>query len=782
MIARVAVDVPVKAVDRLFDYALSKSIAEIIEVGMRVVIPFGNRELMGYVIELDETSSISEPLKEVIRLLDLEPYLTPELITIAKDIAKESATIFIRVLESILPSALRVVYQTKLHVWDRVELPKELHPLFKDQDEVLLPSNFAHLKQVKQALRTNIISQVYDVSNRLNAKKTKMVVLKEHEKAPSSDKQKLVVRHLLSMPEFKKRQVDLIQELDLSPSTLKTLEKNGFITFVEEELYREVKQIKPPIEKNIALNEEQQVVFQRILASIHKQEAFLLHGVTGSGKTEIYLHTIDQVLEQQKQALFLVPEISLTPQMVARVKGRFGERVAILHSGLSTGEKYDEWRRIIRDEVDIVVGARSAVFAPLSNLGVICVDECHEASYSQEETPRYHALDIAMKRGQTHQCVVILGSATPNIETYARAKKGYFTLLELKQRYRNSAFPKPQIVDMKTEFIKGNKTQISDVLATMIQDRLDRHEQTILLINRRGFSTFVLCRQCGHVIMCQNCDISLTYHESEHALKCHYCSHKEAIPKSCPKCGSEHLRFMGTGSQRIESEIQERFPNAKCIRMDGDTTKNKNAHAELLHQFETDGDILLGTQMISKGLDFPKVTLVGIINADSNLYHADFRSPERTFQLITQVSGRAGRNDLHSDCIIQVHNPNHYAIFFAANQDYIGFYQHEMQLRKMAKYIPFYFMIELYLSGESVRDLLLKGKEIARTLKQHLSQEAIILGPFIPEVARIKNRFQAIITIKYKHEEQINSLLFQIKELYETESVYLSIARSSTYV
>ncbi len=782
MIARVAVDVPVKAVDRLFDYAIPPSLEEVVEVGMRVVIPFGNREIMGYVIELDEGSLLHESLKEIIRLLDLEPYLTSELISIARDIAKDSATIFIRVLESILPSALRVVYQTKLRVWDRVELPKELKQLFHDQDEVILPNNFAHIRQVKQALKANIITQVYDVSNRLNAKKTKMVVLIEHEKVPSSDKQKLVVRHLLSMPEYKKRQADLLQELNLSPSTLKTLEKNGFISFIEEELYREVKQIHPPVEKKIALNEEQEGVFQRILSSIHKQAAFLLHGVTGSGKTEIYLHTIDQVLDQNKKAIFLVPEISLTPQMVARVKGRFGQRIAILHSGLSTGEKYDEWRRIIRNEVDIVVGARSAVFAPLSNLGVICVDECHEASYTQEETPRYHALDIAMKRSHTHQCVVILGSATPNIETYARAKKGYLTLLELKQRYRNSAFPKPQIVDMKQEFIKGNKTQISDVLATMIQERLDNNQQTILLINRRGFSTFVLCRQCGHVIMCPNCDISLTYHESEHALKCHYCSHKQGILKNCPKCGSEHLRFMGTGSQRIESEIQERFPQARVIRMDGDTTRNKNAHAELLHEFETNGDILLGTQMISKGLDFPKVTLVGIINADSNLYHADFRSPERTFQLITQVSGRAGRNDLKSDCIIQVHNPHHYAIFFAANQDYIGFYQHEMQLRKLAKYIPFYFMIELHLSGESIRDLLLKGKEIVQTFKQHLSSEAIILGPIIPEVARVKNRFQAIITVKYKQEDQINTLLFQIKELYETESVYLSIARSSAYV
>ncbi|MDZ4196912.1 MAG: primosomal protein N' [Candidatus Izemoplasmatales bacterium] len=782
MIAKILVDVPVKALDRLFDYLVPPALEDVIEIGMRVVVPFGTREMMGYCLEIDTTSSIIETLKPIYRLLDLEPYLTAELILLAKDIAKESTTVLLKVLETILPSAMRAVYQTKLRVLNELALPKELQDRFLDKTEIILTSSEPHLRLIKQALKDNLITQVYDVSSKAKPKYTKMIQLIKTDPLPTSEKQKIVIRALLKEPLHQKTQSDLLMDSSASISILRTLYKHGYITFIDKEAYREVKQIQPSKDKTVALNNEQELAFQTIQQSSNESCVFLLHGVTGSGKTEIYLKSIEQVLSKHQEAIFLVPEIALTPLMVSRIKGRFGNNVAILHSGLSVGEKYDEWRRIIRKEVQIAIGARSAIFAPFERLGLICVDECHEQSYDQEDVPRYHALDVAIRRSKYHQIPVIFGSATPNIETFARAKRGYFTLLELRSRYLNQAFPKPVVVDMKQEFMSGNHYLLSNQLDTLLKDRLEKKEQTILLINRRGYSTFILCRSCGHVIMCPSCDISLTYHETEHALKCHYCGHKEGIPKVCPKCQSEHLRFMGTGSQKIEQELKERYPLASIVRMDNDTTRTKNAHELLLHEFETSGDILLGTQMIAKGLDYPKVTLVGIINADSNLYNADFRAPERTFQLITQVSGRAGRNQLQSDVVIQVHNPNHYAITFAVNNDYEGFYQHEMHLRRLAKYIPFYYMAEITLSGLNMRDLLLKGKDIVKTLKSNLSVETIVLGPLIPQVARIKNRYQAILTIKYKSEPGLEPLLFQIKELYETEDVYVSIHRSSTLV
>ncbi|OMG45092.1 primosomal protein N', partial [Paenibacillus macerans] len=392
-----------------------------------------------------------------------------------------------------------------------------------------------------------------------------------------------------------------------------------------------------------------------------KERTFLLHGVTGSGKTEVYLQTIEEVLNKGKEAMMLVPEIALTPQMVLRFKRRFGDDVAVLHSGLSKGERYDEWQKIRDGRARVSVGARSSIFAPFKNLGIIIIDEEHESTYKQEDYPRYHARDIAQWRSQFHHCPVVLGSATPSLESYARAEKNVYELLSLPHRVNQQALPHIDIIDMREELSEGNRSMFSIALRQAIQERLDKKEQIVLFLNRRGYASFMLCRDCGYVPHCPHCDISLTYHKTTDQLKCHYCGYQENPPSQCPNCEGDHIRQVGTGTQRVEELLQQEFPHARIIRMDVDTTSRKGAHEKLLNDFEAGkGDILLGTQMIAKGLDYPNITLVGVLNADTMLNLPDFRASERTYQLLTQVSGRAGRHEKEGQVIIQTYNPDHY--------------------------------------------------------------------------------------------------------------------------
>ncbi len=419
--------------------------------------------------------------------------------------------------------------------------------------------------------------------------------------------------------------------------------------------------------ESLQLLPDQQTACKKITAATG-QETFLIHGVTGSGKTEIYLQTIEAKLKEGKEAIVLVPEISLTPQMVERFKSRFGSEVAVLHSALSSGEKYDEWRKIERKEARVVVGARSAVFAPFENLGIIIIDEEHEASYKQEDNPRYHARDVAIWRATKYQCPVVLGSATPSLESFARAKKGVYTLIELPSRVNDRAMPEVSVVDMREELRKENRTEFSTELLEKIKDRIAKKEQTVLMLNRRGYSSFVMCRDCGYVVECPNCDISLTYHQSSNQMKCHYCGHEERVPQKMSELRGEHIRYFGTGTQKVEESLTKLIPEARVIRMDVDTTRTKGAHEKLLKSFRNhEADILLGTQMIAKGLDFPDITLVGVLNADTMLHLPDFRASERTFQLLTQVSGRAGRHERTGEVIVQSYNPEHYSIEFAKN-------------------------------------------------------------------------------------------------------------------
>mgnify|MGYP003617836370 FL=1 len=460
----------------------------------------------------------------------------------------------------------------------------------------------------------------------------------------------------------------------------------------------------------------------------------------------------------------LVPEISLTPQMTNRFISRFGQQVAILHSGLSEGEKYDEWRKIETGNAQVVVGARSAIFAPLTNLGVIIIDEEHEATYKQDSNPRYHARDVAKLRADYNRATLVLGSATPSLETRARASRGVYGRLTLNQRANPLArIPEVEVVDFRDYIGQQESSTFTPVLVDKIKEKLARKEQVVLMLNRRGYSSFVMCRDCGSVDQCPNCDISLTLHMDTKTMNCHYCGFQKGIPQTCPNCQSRSIRYYGTGTQKAYDELQEILPEARILRMDVDTTKKKGAHEDLLERFgRGKSDILLGTQMIAKGLDFPNVTLVGVLNADTALNLPDFRSSERTFQLLTQVAGRAGRADKKGEVLIQTYNPNHYAITFAKEQDYEGFYRYEMGIRKNLGYPPYYFTVGLTFSHKSEEFVVKKAYETVAFLRQHLKDAIQILGPTPKPIARTHNLYHYQIILKYRHEDRLEEVLNQI--------------------
>ena len=495
-----------------------------------------------------------------------------------------------------------------------------------------------------------------------------------------------------------------------------------------------------------------------------EHRVFLLRGVTGSGKTEVYLQAISRVLKLGKQAVVLVPEISLTPQTVKRFKDRFGDRVAILHSRLSVGERFDEWRRIRGGEADIVVGARSAVFAPMTNLGLIVVDEEHDESYKQEEMPCYHARDVAIWRAEAHSAPVILGSATPALESTYLAAEGKYQLLVLPQRVMKRRLPSVNIVDMREELKKGNRTILSESLRTAIEKRVRLGQQMMILLNRRGYATSVLCRGCGYVMQCDNCRVSLTYHELGNSVRCHYCGLVKPLPAQCPQCRSRYLHRFGVGTQRVEAVLRQEFPRSRLLRMDYDTTRRKGAHADILNRFRRgQADILLGTQMIAKGHDFPGVTLVGIITADTALNIPDFRAGERTFQLLTQVGGRAGRGDQKGEVIIQTYTPEHYSIQAAAGQDYISFYKEELEFRRELSYPPFNFLVRLLVAGADEDEVIGKAQEVAGELKSRMNilektDQPVLLGPTPAPLSLVRNKFRWHVLLRGR-EELVRSIL-----------------------
>ncbi|KAF0824464.1 primosomal protein N' [Cytobacillus firmus] len=784
-IASVIVDVPAKQTDRAFDYKIPSHLNGVIFPGMRVVVPFGPRKIQGFVTGLKAESDLQQ-LKSILEPMDLYPVLNRELLTLGEWLTEKTLCYKISAFQAMLPAALKAKYEKKLVMAenaDRKLLPEKVSTLFQNAEEITWDDAVkgGALPLLQKEASNGNIEIIYQVKERVKKKKVKQVFaaaaakeLTDYlQKLPgNATKQKEVLEYFLQ-DEGPVDQKELFSLLGITSSTLKGLLQKGLLGQKDVEIYRnpfgdrEFQRTEP-----LSLTDGQRKAIIPILDSIedNRHETFLLYGVTGSGKTEVYLQSIQRVLKDGKEAIVLVPEISLTPQMVKRFKGRFGDQVAVMHSGLSAGEKYDEWRKIQRKEVKVVVGARSAIFAPFENLGIIIIDEEHETSYKQEENPRYHARDVAIKRAENYKCPVVLGSATPSLESFARAQKGVYHLLTLENRMNNQALPAVDIIDMREELREGNRSMFSRKLLEKIKDRLGKKEQIVLFLNKRGHSSFVMCRDCGYVINCPHCDISLTYHRYNQQMKCHYCGYEALVPNACPECESEHIRYFGTGTQKVEEELAKILPEAKVIRMDVDTTSRKGAHEKLLDQFqEGHADILLGTQMIAKGLDFPNITLVGVLSADTMLHLPDFRSSEKTFQLLTQVSGRAGRHELEGEVIIQTYTPEHYSIELAGEQDYDKFYDREMMARKIHRYPPFFYISLVTVSHEELMKAVSVTEKITQYIQSKLSAESIVLGPVASPIPRINNRYRYQCLIKYKREPELGQTLKKILDNYQQE-------------
>lgn len=784
MIAKVIVDIPSKSVDFTFDYIIPTRLQSMVQVGMRVIVPFGSRTIQGYVMQVtdkpDGNIDIAK-LKEIKEIQDIKPELTEELIQLTEWYNNYFVTKRISMLEVMLPSAIKAKYTKVFSIVDADAVPESLKVKFDKGGQY--PYKEAQynddLGQIVPLLKKGIVSEMTLLSQNVSKKKQRAVSIIEGfdyesvlDSLEKSKKQYELYAYLLDERHHTVLLKDL-EDMGFSKSSIDTLMRKGFVEKYDAIVERD------PFETRVfeqdqkqQLTGEQQEAYKSILESIqaHQQRTYLLHGVTGSGKTEVYLQTIEEVLKLGRQAMMLVPEIALTPQMVLRFKRRFGDEVAVLHSGLSKGERYDEWQKIRDGKASVSVGARSSVFAPFKNLGMIIIDEEHESSYKQEDYPRYQARDIAQWRSQYHKCPLILGSATPSLETYARAEKGVYELLSLPSRVNQQALPEIEIVDMRAELSSGNRSMFSEQLRKSIQQRLDKNEQIVLFLNRRGYASFMLCRDCGHVPQCPNCDISLTYHKSTDQLKCHYCGHQEVPPNKCPNCESEHIRQVGTGTQRVEELLQEAFQEARIIRMDVDTTSRKGAHEKLLDDFGAGkGDILLGTQMIAKGLDFPNITLVGVLNADTMLNLPDFRASERTYQLLTQVSGRAGRHEKEGEVIIQTYNPEHYAIKDVQANDYMAFFNKEMNYRKMGKYPPYFFLINFTIAHKEMKKVMEASKHIHKILLQHLTDKALVLGPSPAALSRINNEYRFQILVKYKSEPALHEALKYLDDYYHDQ-------------
>ena len=774
-IAKIIVDVPLMQTDQPYSYRIPKEFEGMLEVGMRVHVPFGkgNRLIQGIVLGLEsqvDEEEMEQDLKDIVEVLDFSPVLTQEQLWLAEELRKSVFSYKISILKAMLPGFLNSSYDKILYPLEGLS-QEDRERLFGSEDSLAFSSlDLAKQAEMMRLTRKGLLGLEYQAIDQKKVKTQSWyevaLVQLEGVEISARAKKKLELRdYLLSHPES----APLASLLEsYSREQVNFFVEQGAVTIVQKEVQRSAAYFEGiEASQPLELNPEQRQARDAVVSAIGShQPPFLLQGITGSGKTEVYLQIIQGALDKGKTAILLVPEISLTPQMTERFIARFGDKVAILHSGLSNGEKYDEWRKVERGDAQVVVGARSAIFAPLKNLGVMIIDEEHEASYKQDSNPRYHAREVAILRAQYNRAVLVLGSATPSLESRARAVKGRYQFLRLTKRANPLAkVPQVEVIDFR-DFIGQNEAKnFTPPLLEAIQERLDKREQVVLMLNRRGYSSFIMCRECGTVDTCPNCDISLTLHMDTKTMNCHYCGFIKDIPYACPNCSSRSMRYYGTGTQKAYDELKTAFPDARVLRMDVDTTRKKGSHEKILEAFgRGEADILLGTQMIAKGLDFPNVTLVGVLNADTALNLPDFRSSERTFQLLTQVAGRAGRAEKEGQVLIQSYNPHHYAIEYAKKQDYEGFFNYEMNIRRQLGYPPYYFTVGLTLSHKDEEFLVKKSYQVLDILKQDLSDQVKILGPTPKPIARTHNLFHYQILVKYRFEDNLQETLNKILE------------------
>lgn len=725
MVAEVIIDTSVKSLNKTFDYEIPTDLSDKVIVGSRVFVPFGNQKNLeeGIVVKIKEMSEYK--VKEIKGLQ--KEQIKSEYISLAKWMSYRYFCNIAECLKLMLPPG-----RTAKDITKRVnEKTVNCFEINKSKDEI------------REALDKNLIR---------------------------SEKQKNVLEYLLNNGKSTMSDIQLFN--DASLAVVNSLVKKGFVRKEIEKVSRNPFVHKIGVKSvDLELTNEQQLAYN----SIKNSGEYLLYGITGSGKTEIYLQLIQKMIKQGKSSIMLVPEISLTPQTIDRFIARFGEEeIAVLHSKLSTGERFDEWNKIKDGKAKIIIGARSAIFAPAQNLGLIVIDEEHDESYQSEASPRYDSIEVAEYLCNKFNISLVLGSATPSMREFYKAKMGKINLLTLSQRANNSTLPKVEIVDLRDELANGNKTMISCKLQEEIKKNIETKKQTILYFNRRGFSSFLMCQDCGHTFKCDRCDITLTYHKVENKLKCHYCGEEYQIPRECPQCGSKNIKYIGAGTQKLEEQIKEMFPMASTIRMDIDTVSKKNSHEIILDKFRQENiNILIGTQMVVKGHHFPNVTLVGAIFADTSLNIGDFRANERTFQTLTQVAGRAGRGNDEGRVIIQTFNPENYAIQYSKTQNYDLFYSTEIGIRKQLKYPPFCDIIAIALTGNNEKNLVTFSKNIHMYLRDRVIKEkfgVLLYSPVQCPIYKIKDKYRMRILIKCLYDDRMHKLLNDMLEKFEKES------------
>lgn len=718
MYANVIIEYGVKALNKTFIYKIPEELKDKIKVGIKVYVPFGKMEVFGFVMEIVNSNDTEYDAKEIIRIDNEELVLSKELMDVGKYLSSITLCTLITAYQTMLPSSLKIKKQE--HNYDKFDEYLVLTDKLKAMEYICkYPRRMAQIKAINNILEVG----------KLNKK-------------------------------------------EVSSEIVKALEENGIITIEKVSKYRINKGSDEIVKKT--LTEDQEREYKSV--DFNKYDTYLLYGVTGSGKTEVYIKWIEKCISEGKTAIMLVPEISLTTQIAKRFYEAFGSDVAIFHSSLSEGEKYDEYLKILRGEVHVVVGTRSAIFVPFTNLGIIIIDEEDSSSYKQDNNPRYHVRDMAIYRGKYNNIPVVLGSATPTLESKARADKGVYKLLKLSNRVGNAKLPIIHVIDMEGEMKKRNLI-FSEFLQNKIREKLSRKEQVILLLNRRGFSTFITCSNCGYTYKCPSCDITLTFHKSTNNLICHYCGYQKKKDEVCPECHEASLNYYGLGTEKLEEKIKEMYPDARVVRMDQDTTRNKGSHEKIIGEFkEYKYDILLGTQMISKGLDFPKVTLVGVINADASLNIPDYRSSEVTYSLLSQVAGRAGRSEMPGEVIIQTFNPDNYVIECVKSNNYDKFYLQEMNFRKKLKYPPYYYLVGIKVIGKVYEKTIEDARKVKKYLDDNLNKETIVLGPTTASVFRFNNEYRMQIIIKYKFDDKLMATLKDLDNIFSgNKDNYLEI-------
>ena len=702
MYVSVLTQIGAKAVDQTFFYHVPKLLENNIKIGVRVRIPFGNMILDGFVLGISDNSSYdNSKIKDIINVIDKEPVLNKEMLLLGKYMSDNLLASLSSCYQVMLPKALKAEVKSNI----KIKYDRYLHRI-KSIEEI-----DRYIDNCKYESQINLLCKL--------------------------------------------KEGDIL--ITRMSSSINTIIKYGFASIIYEECKR-YKYDGISNYKRVNLTDKQRLVSDTIISSFGKSDTFLLYGVTGSGKTEVYMDVIEKAINNGKSAIMLVPEIGLTPQIVGKFISRFGNVISVLHSKLSDSERYDEYRKITNGESKIVIGTRSAIFVPFANIGVIIIDEEHTSSYKQDNNPRYSAINVAEWRSKYHNCPLVLGSATPSLESFAKAGNHVYKLLTLTERAGGSVLPNVNIVDMKEEVKKGNFI-LSDILKNKIGEVLDRGEQAIILLNRRGYSSTISCKECGYVYKCPNCDITYTYHKSSNNLKCHYCGYSMVLPNKCSICGSDNLKDYGLGTEKLEETLNSLY-NARIVRMDVDTTSKKGQHQKIIDDFgEHKYDILIGTQMIAKGLDFPLVTLVGVVSIDSSLTSPDYRASENTFQLLSQVSGRAGRSESKGEVIIQTFNPDHYAITLAKNHDYIDFYKEEMKIRKMLKYSPYYYMVLVSITSKDYELGFKEANKIGSYIRNNINKDSIVLGPTMANMFKVNNIYHYQIIIKYRKDDSLMKVL-----------------------